>query len=165
MGARLGSWSQRRRVSPSQRRRVISAWQSRRLLAGAVALAILPASAALAGTATTPAPGSPAYIVRDAQNVRDAYGRQTAPDGQLTPQYLLALQRVSTSTEVQQLLEQAARPNRPEVSPGNLAPGWNAGNPYRENWNGTRGRIAAVTFPNRYGAQLVGDVFAPLSNA
>ena len=114
---------------------------------------------------TNPRPGSPAYVARDAQNVLDAYGRQTAPDGQLTPQYLLALQRVSTTTETQQLLEQAARPNRPAVSPGNLAPGWNVGNPYRESWNGKRGRIAPVRFLNRYGAQLVGDVFAPLPGA
>lgn len=137
----------------------------RRIFAAATAIAVLPASAALAGTADTPAPGSPAFVARDAQNVRDAYGRQTAPDGQLTPAYLLALQRVSTTTQVAQLLEQAAHPNRPAVSPGNLAPGWNVGNPYRETWNGTRGRIAPVRFPNRYGAELVGDVFAPLPGA
>jgi hypothetical protein len=137
----------------------------RRIFAGAIALAVLPTTAAVAGTADTPAPGSPAFVARDAQNVGDAYGRQTAPDGQLTAPYLLALQRVSTPTETQQLLEQAARPNRPAISPGNLAPGWNVGNPYRENWNGARGRIFPVTFPNRYGALLVGDVFAPLPNA
>jgi hypothetical protein len=135
------------------------------VLAGAVALVVLPGTIALAGTSGNPSPGSPAYIARDAQNIRDAYGRQTAPDGQLTPQYLLALQSVSTPTEEQQLLDQAARPTRPAVSPGNLDPGWNVGNPYRETWNGKRGRITPVTFPNRYGALLVGDVFAPLPNA
>lgn len=146
------------------------AWR-RTVLSTVTAAVMLPTGVALGstggsgGTATDPAPGSPAYVARDAQNVLDAYGRQTAPDGQLTPDYLLALQRVSTTTEVQQLLQQAARPNRPAVSPGNLAPGWNVGNPYRANWNGTRGRIAGVRFPNRYGAQLVGDVFAPLPGA
>jgi hypothetical protein len=137
----------------------------RRVVAGAVALALLPAAAAVAGTSDNPAPGTPAYLARDAQNIRDAYGRQTAPDGQLTPAYLLALQRVSTTTETAQLLQQAVRPNHPAISPGNLAPGWNVGNPYRANWNGTRGRIAPVRFANRYGAELVGDVFAPLPGA
>ncbi|HSP38527.1 MAG TPA: hypothetical protein VLR26_12320 [Frankiaceae bacterium] len=135
------------------------------MLAGAGALALLPAAAAVAGTADTPAPGSPAFVARDTRNVADAYGRQTAPDGQLTPDYLLALQRVSTTTEAAQLLQQATRPNHPAISPGNLAPGWNVGNPYRDKWNGTRGRIAPVRFANRYGADLVGDVFAPLPGA
>ena len=34
------------------------------------------------------APGTPEYFQRDTQNMRDAYGRQTAPDGQLSPAYL-----------------------------------------------------------------------------
>jgi hypothetical protein len=38
----------------------------------------LPSLAAAAG----PQPGTPAYIQRDMQNMQDAYGRQTAPDGQ-----------------------------------------------------------------------------------
>ena len=56
----------------------------------------LAASLVLAGTGGAaaapddPAPGSPEYLARDAQNVADAYGRQTAPDGQLSPEYGLA---------------------------------------------------------------------------
>src|SRR3954465_13796408 len=87
--------SELREDVPMDRRRPLR--RTRRLLAAAVALAVLPATAAWAGTATEPAPGSPAYLARDAQNVLDAYGRQTAPDGQLTPEYLLALQRVGTN--------------------------------------------------------------------
>src|SRR3954468_18604394 len=115
--------------------------RARRLLTVAAAtavtatLAVLPTSAAWAGTATEPAPGSPAYLARDAQNVLDAYGRQTAPDRQLTPEYLLARHRVGTTAGLSQLIEQAARPNRPAITPGNLAPGWNVGNPYRANWD------------------------------
>ena len=51
----------------------------RTVLAAFALLLALPA-AALAGG---PAPGSPEYVARDNQNIKDAYGRQTAPDGQL----------------------------------------------------------------------------------
>ncbi len=135
------------------------------LTAFTAAAAVLSTGAAWAGTATEPTPGSPGYLARDAQNVLDAYGRQTAPDGQLTPDYLLALQRVGTTVGLSQLIEQAARPNHPALTPGNLAPGWNVGNPYRAGWDGRRGRITPVTFENRYGALLVGDVFSPLPGA
>ena len=38
------------------------------------------------------APGSPAYVARDAQNIRDAYGRVIGPGGQLqNPAYLTSL--------------------------------------------------------------------------
>jgi dienelactone hydrolase len=131
----------------------------------AVGAAVTPADLAGATTSSRPAPGSAAYVARDVQNMRNAYGRQTAPDGQLTPRYLLALQTQAQNFSVADLLAQAARPTHPAVTPGNLAPGWNVGNPLRAGWNGTRGRILPVTFPNRYGALLVGDVFTPLPGA
>lgn len=59
------------------------------------------------------------------------------------------------------LQEQAARPNRPALTPATAVPGWNSGNPYRADWAGTRGQMIPVSFTNRYGALVQGDVFAP----
>jgi hypothetical protein len=139
-----------------------------RLLRAAVALGaaliVVPTGTAQAAPGD-PAPGSPAYLVRDAQNIADAYGRQTAPDGQLSPAYGLANARVIGPVYAQQLLAQAATPTRPALSPGMAVPGWNSGNPYRSGWDGSRGQITPVTFPNRYGALIRGDVFTPLPGA
>jgi hypothetical protein len=49
---------------------------------------VLPATLLLALLLAAPAhgsgaPGSPEYVARDNQNIADAYGRQTAPGGQL----------------------------------------------------------------------------------
>ena len=126
----------------------------------ATAAAVI-APAALAGG---PQPGSSAYVARDAQNILDAYGRQTAPDGQLSATYLAALQS-QVPQNVDQLLDQAALPNRPALTPGQFFPGWNSGNPYRTGWSGKRGLAVPVSFTNRYGALLIGTVFAPLPGA
>ena len=51
----------------------------------AVALSVVPASS----YAADPEPGTPEYVARDAQNMRDAYGRIIGPGGQLqNPAYL-----------------------------------------------------------------------------
>ena len=132
----------------------------------ALALGLAPAVAGPAPAAAGPEPGSPAYAVRDARNVAAAYGRITGPGGQLrNPAYLPALVEASTRRHVDQLLQQAATPTRPAVSPGNLAPGWNVGNPLRAGWAGTRGRVRDVAFTNRHGALLRGRVWAPLRGA
>jgi len=111
-------------------------------------------------------PTDPAYQARDAQNIADAYGRITGPNGQLqNPAYLPALVQASTATGVAQLLQQAATPNRLAITPGNVFPGWNVGNPLRAGWDGTRGRSHKVSFTNRYGALLRGHVWAPLKHA
>src|SRR4051794_32825693 len=116
--------------------------------------------------AAAPAPGDPAYTVRDARNVADAYGRISGPGGQLqNPAYVPALVQASTATSVSQLLTQVAAPNRPSLTAGNVFPGWNVGNPLRAGWNGTRGRSTKVTFTNRYGALLRGTVYRPLEGA
>jgi hypothetical protein len=134
--------------------------------------AVAAAAASVVATATgaqaapgDPAPGSPAYRARDAQNIADAYGRQTAPDGQLNPAYGLANAQVIGPVYAQQLLDQAATPTRPALSPGMAVPGWNSGKPYRAGWDGTRGQITPVSFTNRCGALVRGDVFAPLPGA
>ena len=111
--------------------------------------------------AAAPEPGTPAYVERDARNVVAAYGRIT--EQQLgNPAYLPALVEQSTLVGVAQLLEQAASPTRPSVTPGALVPGWNVGNPLRASWDGTRGRMREVSFTNRYGALLRGTLYAPL---
>lgn len=128
---------------------------------GAAAAAIMAATASV-GLASAPAPGSPEYVQRDMQNMRDAYGRQTGE--QLSPQYIQALG--GTNPEyLQQVGEQAANPTRPILDPGQWFPGWNQGNPYRAGWAGTRGIRIRVAFTNRYGALLHGDVYAPLPGA
>ena len=122
----------------------------------------LPASAG----AAAPAPGSPEYIARDTQNIADAYGRQTAPDGQFNnPAYTAALVPDSTEMGLRQLAEQAAAANRLAITPGQLFPGWNEGNPFRRGWAGRRGIQVPVSYTNRYGALIRGDVFAPLPGA
>ncbi|WP_028638605.1 alpha/beta hydrolase [Nocardioides sp. URHA0032] len=127
------------------------------LLAGALAA---PASGA------DPSPSDPAYTARDAQNVADAYGRITGPGGQLqNPAYLPALVQATNAEYVDQLLAQAASQDHPAITPGNLLPGWNVGNPLRAGWSGTRGIARAVTFTSQYGAQLRGHVYRPLPGA
>ena len=121
--------------------------------------------AATAGWAAGPAPGTPEYFQRDTENMRDAYGRQTAPDGQLSPNYLAETPGGTNAEYLQQVANQAANPTRPIVDPGQWFPGWNQGNAYRQGWSGKRGIEIPVAFTNRYGALLRGDVYAPLPGA
>lgn len=138
----------------------------RKLLPAVIATLALFAVGSPAVAADAPAPGSPAYVADDAQNMADAYGRITGPNGQLqNPAYLPALVRETTSLSVNQLLTQAATPTRLAISAGNVFPGWNVGNPLRAGWNGTRGRSTKVAFTNRFGALLRGTVHAPLPGA
>jgi hypothetical protein len=129
------------------------------LAAGALAL---PAVAA----AEAPKPGTTEYIQRDNQNIADAYGRQTAPDGQFNNRdYEVAQVQESNDNGLKQLAEQAAAANRLAISPGEVFPGWNTGNPFRRGWAGRRGMQVPVSYTNRYGALIRGDVFAPLPGA
>src|SRR3954447_18559948 len=131
------------------------------LLAALLALAL-----AAPSQAAGPKPGTPEYIQRDNQNIADAYGRQTAPDGQVgNPAYLPALVAEGNDVGLTQLAQQAASPNHVALTPGNVFPGWNAGNPLRRGWTGRRGSRPAVSWTNRYGALIRGDVFAPLPGA
>ncbi|MCW2751324.1 MAG: hypothetical protein JWR83_2434 [Aeromicrobium sp.] len=114
----------------------------------------------------TPAPSSPAYIVRDLQNIANAYGRIIGPGGQLSnPAYLPALLQEIGAVSVAQLLLQTANPTRPALTAAMAVPGWNVGNPLRAGWNGTRGVVTPVAFTNRYGALLRGNVFTPKPGA
>lgn len=135
------------------------------LALGAAVAVVLAGSSGAAAAPGDPAPGTPEYLARDAQNIADAYGRQTAPDGQLSPEYGLASAQHINPVFAADLLAQAARPTRPALTPAMAVPGWNSGNPYRADWVGTRGQMTPVSFTNRYGALVQGDVFAPLPGA
>lgn len=130
----------------------------RALLAFLLAAAAAPA--ATAATATEPAPGSPEYVARDLENIAAAHGRQTGQ--QLAdPDYLPGLVVEGARVSFGQLADQLANLTRPAITPGNLIPGWNVGNPLRAGWNGTRGIEVPVSWENRYGALIRGHVFAP----
>src|SRR5690349_4190999 len=107
-------------------------------VAAATANASLPSASTLLGNQSStnassgPQPGSPEYVQRDNQNMMDAYGRQTAPDGQLTPDYVQALPGGTNEGYLKQVADQAANPTRPIIDPGQWFPGWNGGNPYRQ---------------------------------
>ena len=117
-------------------------------------------------TAAAPRPGTPEYVQRDNQNMADAYGRETGRGGQLdNPNYLPALIAEGNDVGFSQLAQQAAQPNRPALTPGNVFPGWNVGNPLRRGWAGRRGLRVAVSWTNRYGALIRGHVWAPLPGA
>ena len=102
---------------------------------------------------------------RDAQNIADAYGRQTAPDGQRSPTYFQAVAGQFGRLWADQLFGMSAEPTRPPLDPGQLVPGWNGGNPYRATWSGHRGLMQEVRYTNLYGALVTGDVWAPLPGA
>ncbi|MCW2766749.1 MAG: Alpha/beta hydrolase family protein [Nocardioides sp.] len=134
------------------------------LLAGTVTAA--DASGPTRAPEADPTPGGPAYVVRDTQNVADAYGRIHAKGGQLqNPAYLPALAEASSAKVAAQLLTQAANPTRLAITAGNIVPGWNVGNPLRAGWEHTRGRMQRVAFTNRYGALLRGTVYRPKPGA
>jgi dienelactone hydrolase len=140
---------------------------SRRTVIASALLALAAGAAgAMPASAADDGPGSAAYEQRDAQNVADAYGRIDGPGGQLqNPAYLPALVTHGTLVGVDQLLTQVASPTRLALTPGNVFPGWNVGNPLRAGWDGTRGRIEKVAFTNKYGALLRGHVYRPLPGA
>lgn len=126
------------------------------------ALALVAPTAPVAA-GTGPAPGSAAYMARDVANMDDAFGRDVS---QLSsPAYLAGLPPVVVSRWLAQVSYQSAHPGDPAFTGGNLVPGWNAGNPDRAGWAGTRGRQQAVHFPVADGAVLSGTLFAPLPHA
>jgi hypothetical protein len=136
------------------------------LLVGALTAVTAAATLQAPARASGPEPGSPEHQARDTQNIADAYGRVTGPDGQLqNPAYLPALATQVPLESLSLLLEQAAQPNHPSITPGVVFPGWNVGNPLRAGWNGTRGVSKRVAFTNKYGALLRGTVYRPKAGA
>ena len=138
----------------------------RRLLAVLITLGLTVTLAPTASAADRPKPGSLAYLVQDVQLMTEAYGRITGPSGQLrNPAYLPALVAQGATVSVSQLLTMAATPTRLSLTGAVLVPGWNAGNPLRAGWDGTRGVQTPVAFTNRYGALLRGTLYSPLPDA
>ncbi len=137
-------------------------WSPVAIAAGMVA-ALLPLLPSAAGAATGPTPGSPAYIARDISNMEAAFGRQVAELED--PGYLFPFFENAAGLYAQQLAAQLQNLNRPSLTAGSLVPGFGAPNPNREDWPGTRGQEQPVTFTAHDGAELQGDVFAPLPGA
>ena len=132
----------------------IARWLAAALMATVVAA---PAAHAQGGPKPTdPAPGTPEYGERDTRNIADAYGRQTGQ--QLAPAYIKALREEHGEVTLNQLTQQMATPNRLAITPGNVFPGWNGGNPLRRGWSGRRGLRVPVSYTNRYGALIRGNV-------
>lgn len=119
------------------------------------------------GRRAGPAPGSAAYIARDLQNMQDAMGRLTAPDGQLNnAEYQRELAAEIGPELVQKLMEQAASPTHLAANAQQLVPLSQGGSPFRHgHWNGVRGQTVNVSFLDRWGALLRGQIYAPLSGA
>lgn len=138
---------------------------ARRALAALLtAAAVLAAPAAALAGPPPGQPGSPEYVAHDLKNIADAFGRQTGQ--QLAdPDYLPSLVFEANKVSLNQLADQVANLTRPAISPGNVVPGWNVGNPLRAGWNGTRGIEVPVSWENRYGALIRGHVFAPKPGA
>ena len=122
----------------------------------------------IAGASTGPAPGSPAYLARDTQNIADAYGRQTAPAAARPPPtgagQRAAHRRRPTRRSCWQ---QAATPDASGARRrATLVPGLERGQPATRRAGTARAAASRrCRSPNRYGALIRGDVFAPLPGA
>ncbi|HVA44110.1 MAG TPA: hypothetical protein VNF50_11565 [Acidimicrobiales bacterium] len=138
----------------------------RLLLTAAAGLVAMGMAVTPARASGGPAPGSPAYIARDLANIDNAFGRDLGPGGEFTsPAYLSGLPPTIAKTWLAQMSYQATNPADPSLTGGNLVPGWNAGNPDRAGWAGSRGRAVAVRFTDADGAALSGTLFVPLAKA
>ncbi|HWC36273.1 MAG TPA: alpha/beta hydrolase [Mycobacteriales bacterium] len=133
----------------------------------AAALLVLTAAAAPALASSppashSPAPGSAAYVERDARNIQAAFGRGFAQLQE--PGYLTSVARDAVALELADLQAQATRPTRPALTLGNAVPEA-VGNPDRDGWSGSRGKITPISFTAYDGALLQGDLFTPLPHA
>ncbi|HVT20450.1 MAG TPA: hypothetical protein VHE57_03560 [Mycobacteriales bacterium] len=137
----------------------------RRLTTAALLLALTAATPALAAAPDaphSPAPGSRAYVERDVRNIQAAFGRGFTQLQE--PGYLSSVSRDAVALELADLEAQANRPDRPALTLGNAVPE-GVGNPDRDGWSGTRGRITPVSFTAYDGALLQADLFTPLPHA
>ena len=89
-----------------------------------------------------PEPGTPGWYEREAENYADSRGRTT-----------------------DQLTNPAYQQQRAEACAAGTDAGACSSDPYRriEAWKGDRGRVKAVSFENRYGATLRGELWGPVA--
>ena len=127
---------------------------------------VLTGSSSAVAAPGDPAPGSPAYLARDAQNIADAYGRQTAPDGQLSPAYgWPSAQYIDPRRRRRPAGPGGRRPTARRSRPARSCRAGTSATPTARTGTAPAARCTPVSFTNRYGALLHGDVFAPLPGA
>ena len=122
-------------------------------------LGVEPACLAPAGN---PAPGSPEWVARDAQNQLCATYR--VRDQLASPAFGFANLVQGGALYVDQMADQAGDPTHPRGGLTTLIPGSKAADPFRtiKRWQGAgRGRVTPVAFKGLNGATLRGHVFAP----
>jgi dienelactone hydrolase len=136
------------------------------LTAGAVAAA--PASPPLGvdlscfAPAGDPAPGTPEWVQRDAQN---QYCASLRPRDQLaSPAFGFGNLSQGAALYAEQMTEQASQPTQPKGGVTTLIPGSKSADPFRtiKRWTEAgRGRVAPIAFSALNGARLRGHVFLP----
>src|SRR4051812_47783640 len=135
----------------------------RRLVASAVAAVALLAAVPIASHAATtpdPAPGTPAWYQRDVENQQYATGR--GRDLATHTGYQTQMAQQTPLTVAAHWQDQVAHPDRPSLTFASLFPGTYNADPYRTHWaEDGRGVRRSVEWTNRYGARIIGNLFAP----
>ena len=136
------------RPPPSQESRcAVHASSGRRRRGTRAAPSSSPAVSGASAAPGDPAPGTPAYLARDAQNIADAYGRQTAPDGQLSPEYGLASAQYINPVFAADLLAAGGAAQPPGAHARQRpCPGWNSGNPLPQGLGRHARQMTPVSF-------------------
>ena len=109
------------------------------LALGAAVAVVLAGSSGAAAAPATRRPGRPSTSPatrRTSPTPTAGRPRRTAA----LPEYGLASAQYIGPVFAADLLAQAARPNRPALTPATAVPGWNSGNPYRADWTAPAGR-------------------------
>lgn len=106
-----------------------------------------------------PAPGSPAWIMRDTANMEYATGRMQ--DEYANPAYGRYFWTETVGNFPANVSDQLHHPDRPMVSLAQWIPGGTSADPYRQHWAGARGTRTPIEYDNRYGARITGNIWGP----
>lgn len=108
-----------------------------------------------------PSPGSPEWVVRDAQNVEHSTGRWQ--DQYTSPAFGREATLGIVANFPNNVSDQIAHPDRPMLTLGQWIPGGDVGDPFRLHWHDelNRGIRADIEYRNRDGARITGHVWAP----